>query len=261
MIKKVTIIIIIITVIAYAGIYKSTNNVFCFSYGSPGGYSGSPGDNHRDCTSCHGGTSSVVTGWITTSIPITGYIADSSYTISCTATASTEIKNFEATAESSSNAKVGTYTAGTGTLLVNSNKAVTTNASTSTNPITWTFKWKAPVTGTGTVTFYAAFALNEPITKTCSLSVNEFTIGIPSSPVENNFINFFPNPAKDQLIVDAGDVNNLKFSIYNITGQLQIEQTAFEKINLINISNLAKGIYLLKAESTKGIIFRRFVKD
>jgi len=265
MIKKITILtILIVTIIAYAITYKNANNAFSNGSGSPGGYSSSPGDNNKDCGSCHGGTATSVTGWITTNIPGTGYVGGTSYSISVTATASSVNKGFELTAESTTNAKVGTFTAGTGTALVNSSKAVTQSSAVSSSPKTWTCTWKAPAAGTGAVTFYACFALGSSgssANKKCSIAVNESTVGIPSSSVENNFISFYPNPAKDQLMINIADADNVKLSVYNIQGQLLIEQAATQKINQINISNLEKGIYLLKAESTKGVVLSRFIKD
>ena len=261
MIKKITILtVIIVTAIAYAVVNKNANNAFSSSSGSPGGYTNSPGDG-KNCTNCHGGSASAVTGWITSNIPVAGYVAGTSYTVSCTATGASVNKGFEITAESSTHAKVGTYTAGSGTKLTNSSKAVTQSSAVSSSPKTWTFTWKAPTAGTGTVTFYAAFTVSESVTKTCSISVNEFTVGIPSTTAENDLFSFYPNPANDKLTVVNPDASNLKISIYNVQGQLIFEQDALQKFNQINISKLEKGIYLLKAESSKGIVMKRFIKN
>jgi len=141
------------------------------SSGAPAGYTGSPGDGHN-CTSCHGGSSSTVTGWITSNIPASGYIANTTYTITATATGSGN-KGFEVSPQNVAGALLGTLTAGSGSKLVGSGKYVTHNAPVGGSSATWNFSWTAPATGTGTVTFYGAFAVTEPVTKLCTLVVNE----------------------------------------------------------------------------------------
>jgi len=94
-----------------------------------------------------------------------------------------------------------------------------------------------------------------------SNSITLLNVGIPESEEANSLIRFYPNPADDKLMVVVPDAIDIKLSVYNIQGQLLIEQAASQKINQINISNLEKGIYLLKAESTKGIVLSRFIKD
>jgi hypothetical protein len=94
-----------------------------------------------------------------------------------------------------------------------------------------------------------------------SNSITLLNVGISESEEANSLIRFYPNPADDKLMVVVPDAIDIKLSVYNIQGQLLIEQAASQKINQINISNLEKGIYLLKAESTKGIVLSRFIKD
>lgn len=131
--------------------------------GSPGAKTGSPGDGGATCTQCHGGTAQTVTGWITSNIPASGYVAGQTYTITATAThAGAALFGFELTAENTANAKKGTFiiTNAAETQLTNASKAVT-HTTNGTNPTgnnrIWTANWTAPVAGTGSITFYAAF--------------------------------------------------------------------------------------------------------
>jgi hypothetical protein len=104
-----------------------------------------------------------VNDWITTDIPMTGYVPGTTYTITLTGTHSGVGKfGFELTAEDNANSKVGTFviTDATQTQLKNGGNAVThTGAGTSPsgNAKTWTVDWTAPSAGTGDVGFYAAF--------------------------------------------------------------------------------------------------------
>lgn len=132
------------------------------SSGSPGGRSGSPGDNNQTCTACHTGTAVVQSGWISSNIPAAGYTPGSTYQITLNGTHSGVSKfGFELTAENGSGQKVGTFTiteAGR-TKLTNQNKAVT-HTSGGTAPsggaVIWTMNWTAPATDIGQVRFYAA---------------------------------------------------------------------------------------------------------
>lgn len=134
-----------------------------FSNGSPGGRTGSPGDNLNNCTGCHSGTAQTASSWITTNIPASGYVAGETYTITATGTHTGVGKfGFELTAEDGSESKVGNFiiTNSNQTKLVNQNNAVTHTSAGNTpsgNSKTWTMDWTAPDASTGAVTFYAAF--------------------------------------------------------------------------------------------------------
>lgn len=136
--------------------------VIAASNGSPGGRTGSVGDNGQNCTGCHSGTPQNAANWITTNIPISGYVPGQTYTITATGTHSGVVKfGFELTAENSAGGKVGTFiiTNTTQTKLVNQNKAVTHLAGGTTpsgNTKTWSTDWTAPNPGVGAVTFSSA---------------------------------------------------------------------------------------------------------
>lgn len=133
------------------------------STGSPGGRTGSIGDNGNTCTGCHGGTATPMTGWITTNVPANGYTPGQTYMITATGTHTGVVKfGFELTVEDSQGNKVGTLQLAepTRTKFTNSNDAVThTSAGNipSGNTNTWTMNWVAPAGIQGNVGIYAAF--------------------------------------------------------------------------------------------------------
>ena len=141
------------------------------SGGAPAGYTGSPADG-QDCHNCHGGSASTVSGWITSNIPTGGYTAGSTYTITVTVTGSGN-HGFEVSPQNSSGTLLGTLIAGSGNTLKGSGKYVTHSNSQNGNPQTWNFQWIAPVTGTGTVTFYGAFCVTKSQTRLSTMVVNE----------------------------------------------------------------------------------------
>jgi len=139
--------------------------------GSPAGYTGSPYD-AKDCHNCHGGSTAFVANWITSNIPPEGYTPGTSYAITVTVTGSGE-KGFEVSPHDASGNLLGTLTAGTGNKLVGSGKYVTQTSGSTANPKSWTFGWTAPAAGTGEVTFWGAFCVGKPTTKTSTLVVQE----------------------------------------------------------------------------------------
>ncbi len=177
--------------------------------GSPGGYTGSPGDG-KNCTQCHGGTASAVLGWITSDIPDDGYIPGETYNIYITISGSGD-KGFEVSPQDAGGNMLGTVIDGSGIHLVNGNKAVTQDNATSANPAEWQFQWTAPATGTGDVTFYGAFTLNKPVTKLSTYIANENTT-ISIEEHADMQVAVYPNPAVDVINVsyhaeEAGKIN------------------------------------------------------
>jgi hypothetical protein len=160
---------------AILSILMVTGNAYAYyPGGAPAGYTGSPGDG-QNCTSCHGGSASTVSGWITSNIPAAGYTAGTAYTITVSVTGSTSLrKGFEVSPQNIGGTLLGTLTAGSGNHTTGSGKYVTHSSGSYSNPATWSFTWTAPVAGTGTVTFYGAFCVGEPTTKLSTLVVNEY---------------------------------------------------------------------------------------
>lgn len=147
------------------------NSVLAYPNGAPAGYTGSPYDN-KNCTFCHGGSASTVTGWITSNIPAQGYTPGQSYTITCSSTGSGN-KGFEISPHDLSGTLLGSITPGTGSKIVGA-KYLTHTAAVTGGSATWTWTWTAPAAGTGSVTFYCAFVVTKPVIKLCTMTVNEF---------------------------------------------------------------------------------------
>lgn len=92
----------------------------------------------------------------------------------------------------------------------------------------------------------------------------DFTFG--NTAVNNiemsKLVNVFPNPAHDILTVETNTLTNGDIiSVYNIQGQLLLQQSILQSKMEINISMLSKGIYILKIQNEEVNIAKRFIKE
>jgi len=92
-------------------------------------------------------------------------------------------------------------------------------------------------------------------------SDNKFTIIMESSVnVENNQqsnISIFPNPSKNGIFQVEGIRKNSQISIYDITGKSVYNKTL--STQKINLSNLNKGIYLIKIQENNVIFTEKLI--
>jgi len=235
------------------------------SSGSPGGKTGSPGDNLATCTQCHGGGKATdVAGWISTDIPVVGYRPGKQYTVTVRGERASAIMiGFELTAETASRAKTGGFSTGGSNqmqLLSNGNALTHTSQGTSaTGGVkTWNAKWTAPVKGTGDVTFYAAVnaangdgGTGGDVIYSTNLKVKEQDLS-GTDPLEYQpAIKLYPNPAVNtvNLEISGMDAEEYDFQIYTINGRAVLSKTisgSGQGNNPIEISvdKLANGTYL-----------------
>lgn len=129
--------------------------------GAPSSVANDPASGASNCTNCHVGTATLVTGWITSNIPASGYVPGTTYTITGTVTsAGKTIFGFEISPQNPNGLLVGslTITNTTATKIVSTKYVTHTQAgSAGTNTRSWSFNWTAPTTGAGPVTFYGSF--------------------------------------------------------------------------------------------------------
>jgi hypothetical protein len=151
--------------------------------GAPAGNTGSPSDGTTCAESCHGGSAVTQAGLITSTIPTAGYTPGTTYTITASISGSGN-KGFQVSPQNTAGTLLGSLIAGTGSQIVGI-KYVTHSSAKSSTAASWTFQWIAPAAGTGSVTFYGAFAITQNSTKKSTLVVNEAVV--VALPVITNF--------------------------------------------------------------------------
>jgi len=69
-------------------------------------------------------------------------------------------------------------------------------------------------------------------------------------------LKLYPNPVKDELFIENLQMDNLPFTIFDLTGK-QMVNSQWLNGNSINVSSLASGVYILKIGEYRG----KFVKE
>jgi hypothetical protein len=88
-------------------------------------------------------------------------------------------------------------------------------------------------------------------------------LGIPETTLTKN-LKVYPNPATNSLTLNLSQMQqqqNASLSIYDIQGKQLLQQNISEAQTQINISNFAKGIYIVKLQTDKETLQSKFVKE
>ena len=242
-----------------------TNNVANLTASSS--HTGSPGDG-QNCTACHG---SIATNnnnfFIISNIPQTGYVPGTTYSVTVTLSGS-GVKIFEVSPQNILGAIEGTLIAGTTTKLVNSNKDIICSSSSNASQMAWIFQWKAPIAGTGNVTFYGAGALSMNNIILTNLLVNEdVSSGINKINDKSLNVSIYPNPVNDKLNISytLQNESKVKIELINIEGKIintvvyeQENQGDYSKSLALN-NQLNKGVYFIRIEKENSTVVKRII--
>ena len=90
-----------------------------------------------------------------------------------------------------------------------------------------------------------------------------FTNGINENSIKNN-LSLFPNPATNSLTLNLSQLKmlqNTSVSVYDIQGKLLLHQSITQPLTELNITQFAKGIYIVKVNSDSEILQSKFIKD
>jgi hypothetical protein len=74
-----------------------------------------------------------------------------------------------------------------------------------------------------------------------------------------SLIEIYPNPANNNLNIKISEKSNIE--ILNIEGQIIKSICAIDKATTIDLSDLASGMYFVKAKMENGIEVKKFVKE
>jgi uncharacterized repeat protein (TIGR02543 family) len=84
------------------------------------------------------------------------------------------------------------------------------------------------------------------------------TLGIET--ITNDEIQIYPNPVKDILIIENGELKIENVEITDLSGRIVVscQSSVFSSIN---VSNLSQGAYFVKIYTDKGVVTKKIVKE
>ena len=77
---------------------------------------------------------------------------------------------------------------------------------------------------------------------------------------DEDFIQLYPNPASNTLIIETSSQTNASYSIYDITGRLLLTASLSRKTS-IDVSDFDEGVYVIQLQTAEGMVSRRFIKQ
>jgi len=251
--------------------FTGINNSKAHDTGAPAGYTGSPSDGKTcDVTSCHNSNPlQSPQPWISSNVPVAGYSPDTVYTITAKAVKiGYSSFGFEISPQNASGTELGTLINTSTTTQIISTKYITHTVYgyRGTDSVVWTFQWRAPARGTGSVTFYGAFNCGNGNANATGTYVYPATLvvaenmlaGINTMESESTSFSIFPNPAKEQVTItyNLKKTTNVEINMYGLDGRKICNLLN----NVVGEGNYTQGLSL-PSEITPGIYFIQLITN
>ena len=97
----------------------------------------------------------------------------------------------------------------------------------------------------------------------CGTDVSTFTVELVINSLDELSANIemFPNPATDLLTLNADQVLDASIEVYNVAGKLVLTDNIQGTTKSINVSNLEKGMYMIKITNDEGSSIQRLIVE
>ncbi len=116
-------------------------------------------------------------------------------------------------------------------------------------------------TGTATITVTATDIASQTVEQTFSVSVQTDEVTTGTAGVEEIDVSVSPNPLKDGDRVTITVASDGVYRLFGISGEFLTKGTLTKGDNTVAFPFLAKGMYLLKIQTTHGRVTRKVVKN
>jgi hypothetical protein len=93
-----------------------------------------------------------------------------------------------------------------------------------------------------------------------TLSIIDTVLNVATLLSNDMEINVFPNPTTSSLSVGHGKIHVQAIGITNMKGQCILSKSMSSSDELIDVSSLSAGVYVLHINTGKGIIVKKFLK-
>lgn len=260
----------LLLVLAIPAVFLLTTGEILFHDGSPGGKTGSPGDNGANCTDCHSGTPMNQEMWIwSPELLAQGYSPGETYNFLVHGTDNDASKfGFEATAEDEDGNKVGSFTAGVigMTQTINDGHSITHTAMGNT-PIAdsgtvWMFTWTAPAESVGPIGFYAAInaANGNGANSGDQIYLTSLMVSPNTGILENKYNNdleLYPNPSNGIVTIGKNGLKGDRIEVMNLLGHVVYSSEFSHNNNRFDLGFLDNGIYIVRiGDNSQRLILR-----
>ncbi len=250
--------------------YMLTSTTIIDPDNPPVGRTGAPSEQTCASSDCHDSPNAALTG----TIDITGVPVDvepgKTYQITVKNTSTVgKATGFELTCLDANNAKCGTFTAATGVSIgTQSGRDYPRNSKKTqyvSGAASWTFPWTAPLAlGNNKITFYYSAVVGNGDGKehkdnvvSGNKSVNlKKTATIDA--VLDAAVTIFPNPIKETMNIRLNGLNEAEAYLFDTNGR-QVKKMYLFSDNQINVSELAKGNYLLQIKANDKQTIKKIV--
>jgi uncharacterized protein YjdB len=108
----------------------------------------------------------------------------------------------------------------------------------------------------GMVTIVATANDGSHITSFKTITITNQTVGINELLATENQVTLYPNPAQNQLTVVCNVAQIQAIQLLDMSGKLL---NSYTNTHTVDISTCAAGLYLVKVETDKGVIFKKLV--
>jgi hypothetical protein len=107
-----------------------------------------------------------------------------------------------------------------------------------------------------------SFGMNTPAFFCIDNLTIDVTVGNSKTEMNHKEVQVFPNPANEVLYFKNVDINHKTLiSIFNINGQLILENSLYHNHQALDISELPKGFYSIKVQTENATSIQKFVKQ
>ncbi len=100
------------------------------------------------------------------------------------------------------------------------------------------------------------FISNTPIPKPINCNITKTSI---NNSIIKESIKIYPNPANNNIFVESNQ--NGKVEIFNLQGQLIVNTTINETITKVDMSNLPRGVCIVKATFGNEVVIKKVIKQ
>lgn len=148
---------------------------------------------------------------------------------------------------------------GSGTLGFKSSYVLTNSMGNNTGTFTLDF-FSNGNSGSG-VMKVAIKSVKTGYTDTITAEGKVWPVAVKETVKQNKEFSFYPNPAKDELVLKYNSKENIQVEIFNILGSKVKSFNLFGGQTSINISDLENGIYFLRFKDDGKTISKTFTKN